>query len=106
MADILRIKRRAAGGAAGAPAALANAELAYNEQDDTLYYGKGGTPAAAASVVPVAGSGTFATKSSLGSSQWDMGLVALDTSQPDPVEELRAQIADLTARIAALEARQ
>ena len=41
MADTLRIKRRLAGGAAGAPSALKNAELAYNEQDDTLYYGKG-----------------------------------------------------------------
>ncbi len=40
MANILRIKRRAVGGAAGAPSSLANAELAYNEQDDTLYYGK------------------------------------------------------------------
>lgn len=62
MVDTLRIKRRAAGGAAGAPPALANAEIAYNEQDDTLYYGKGGTAAAAASIIPVAGSGTFATK--------------------------------------------
>ena len=39
MANTLRIKRRAVGGAAGAPSSLANAELAYNEQDDTLYYG-------------------------------------------------------------------
>jgi len=37
MANTLRIKRRAAGGAAGAPASLANAELAFNEQDNTLY---------------------------------------------------------------------
>lgn len=29
MANTLRIKRRAAGGAAGAPASLANAELAF-----------------------------------------------------------------------------
>ena len=41
MANTLRIKRRAAGGAAGAPASLANAELAFNEQDNTLYYGSG-----------------------------------------------------------------
>ena len=41
MANTLRIKRRAAGGAAGAPASLANAELAFNEQDNTLYYGTG-----------------------------------------------------------------
>ena len=41
MSNTLRIKRRAAGSASGAPASMANAELAYNEQDDTLYYGKG-----------------------------------------------------------------
>ena len=41
MANTLRIKRRAAGGAAGAPTSLANAELAFNEQDNTLYYGTG-----------------------------------------------------------------
>lgn len=40
MANTLRIRRRASG-AAGAPASLANAELAFNEVDDTLYYGKG-----------------------------------------------------------------
>ena len=38
MANTVRIKRRAAGGAAGAPSSLQNAELAFNEQDDTLYY--------------------------------------------------------------------
>ena len=41
MANTIRIKRRASGGAAGAPASLENAELAYNEVDDVLYYGKG-----------------------------------------------------------------
>src|SRR5262252_1579202 len=63
MPDTLRIKRRAAGGAAGAPAALANAELAYNEQDDVLYYGKGGSSTAAASIIAIAGSGAFPSKS-------------------------------------------
>ena len=63
MTDVIRIKRRAAGsGNSGAPAALANAELAYNEQDDILYYGKGGTPTAAASIVQVAGAGAFPSK--------------------------------------------
>lgn len=41
MANTLRIKRRSASGSAGAPSSLENAELAYNEADDTLYYGKG-----------------------------------------------------------------
>jgi hypothetical protein len=62
MADTLRIKRRAVGGAAGAPATLAAAELAYNEQDDTLYYGKGNSGGNATSVIPIAGSGAFQPK--------------------------------------------
>ena len=59
MANTLRIKRRAAGGSAGAPASLANAELAYNEQDDTLYYGKGtgGAGGTATSCIAIAGPG-------------------------------------------------
>ena len=40
MSNIVRIKRRASG-AAGAPTSLQNAELAFNEVDNTLYYGKG-----------------------------------------------------------------
>jgi phage-related tail fiber protein len=62
MANTVRIKRRAAGGAAGAPASLQNAELAFNEQDLTLYYGSGtgGAGGSATSVIPIAGSGAFA----------------------------------------------
>lgn len=63
MANTIRIKRRLAGGSAGAPSSLANAELAFNEQDDTLYYGKGDSGGNATSVVAIGGSGTFATKS-------------------------------------------
>jgi len=61
MANTLRIKRRAAGSAAGAPASLANAELAFNEQDNTLYYGTGtgGAGGTATSVIPIGGSGGF-----------------------------------------------
>lgn len=59
MPNTVRIKRRAAGGAAGAPASLANAELAFNEQDDVLYYGKGtgGAGGTATSVIPIGGPG-------------------------------------------------
>ena len=58
MADTLRIKRRV-GGAPGAPPALANAELAYNEVDHTLYYGEGtGGAGGTASVIrPIGGDG-------------------------------------------------
>ena len=61
MANTLRIKRRAIGGAAGAPSSLANAELAYNEQDDTLYYGKGtgGAGGTATNVIPIGGVGAM-----------------------------------------------
>jgi hypothetical protein len=38
MANIIQIKRRTSG-SAGAPASLANGELAFNEVDNTLYYG-------------------------------------------------------------------
>lgn len=62
MANTIRIKRRAAGGASGAPSTLQNAELAFNEQDNTLYYGTGtgGAGGSATSVIAIAGPGTFA----------------------------------------------
>jgi phage-related tail fiber protein len=60
MANTLRIKRRATGNA-GAPASLENAELAFNEVDNTLYYGKGtgGAGGTATTVIPIAGDGAF-----------------------------------------------
>lgn len=60
MANTLRIRRRASGGA-GAPPSLANAELAYNEVDDVLYYGKGtgGVGGSATVVIPIGGPGQF-----------------------------------------------
>lgn len=60
MANTIRIKRRAAGGSAGAPSSLFNAELAFNEQDNTLYYGYGvSTGTTASQVVAIAGKGAF-----------------------------------------------
>lgn len=58
MANTLRIKRRASG-AAGAPTSLQNAELAFNEVDDTLYYGKGtgGADGSATTVEAIGGKG-------------------------------------------------
>lgn len=63
MANTVRIKRRLAGGAAGAPSTLANAELAFNEQDSTLYYGvgTGGAGGSATTILSIAGPGAFAT---------------------------------------------
>lgn len=63
MPNTVRIKRRLAGGAAGAPSSLANAELAFNEQDSVLYYGvgTGGAGGSASSILSIGGPGAFAT---------------------------------------------
>jgi len=61
MSNTIRIKRRAASGGAGAPSTLANAELAFNEASNTLYYGTGtgGAGGSATSVIAIAGNGAF-----------------------------------------------
>ena len=66
MANTIRIKRRANGGGAGAPSSLANAELAFNEQTNVLYYGTGtgGAGGTATSVIPIGGVGGFVDLSS------------------------------------------
>lgn len=66
MANTIRIKRRAAGGGSGAPTTLANAELAFNEQTNILYYGTGtgGAGGSATSIIPIAGDGAFVDLSS------------------------------------------
>jgi hypothetical protein len=57
MASITRIARRLSG-SPGSPATLRNGELAYNEVDDTLYYGKGVSSGdIAANVIAIAGAG-------------------------------------------------
>ena len=68
MANTLRIKRRSSVGAAGAPTSLENAELAFNEADNILYYGTGtgGAGGSATSVIAIAGYGAYTT---LGTSQ-------------------------------------
>jgi len=59
MANTLRIKRRVSG-AAGAPSGLKNAELAFNEVDGILYYGKGADGNGDATTIPaIAGDGAF-----------------------------------------------
>jgi hypothetical protein len=65
MANTVRIKRRASG-AVGAPSSLANAELAFNEMDDVLYYGKGtgGAGGTATTIEAIGGRGAMVTLSS------------------------------------------
>ncbi|NBW22185.1 MAG: hypothetical protein EBR82_80965, partial [Caulobacteraceae bacterium] len=61
MPNTIRIKRRASSGGAGAPSSLANAELAFNENSNILYYGTGtgGAGGSATSVIAIGGSGAF-----------------------------------------------
>jgi len=63
MSNTLRIKRRASG-SAGAPSSLENAELAFNEVDNTLYYGEGtgGAGGSASTILAIAGDGAFVNK--------------------------------------------
>ena len=60
MANLIRIKRRASG-AVGAPSVLDNAELAFNEVDDVLWYGKGtgGANGSATSIIAIGGDGAY-----------------------------------------------
>lgn len=61
MANVIRIKRRLAGGSAGAPASLATGELAWNQQDNILYGGFGDSGGGVASSIKVlGGEGAFA----------------------------------------------
>ena len=64
MSNSIRIKRRASG-SAGAPSTLKNGELAFNEVDSILYYGKGtsGGGDTAANVIPIATAGTASSSS-------------------------------------------
>lgn len=59
MANQIRIKRRSSSGAVGAPSSLKNAELAYNEANNVLYYGYGDDGSGnATSVIGIAGTGS------------------------------------------------
>ena len=62
MANTIRIKRRASSGSSGAPSSLKNAELAFNEADNILYYGFGDDGSGdATSISSIGGTGAFAT---------------------------------------------
>jgi len=64
MSNTIRIKRRATGDA-GAPSSLKNAELAFNEVDNILYYGTGtDVNGDANTVITIGGTGAFATLTS------------------------------------------
>jgi hypothetical protein len=65
MSNIIRIRRRTSG-SAGAPSSLENAELAFNEVGEVLYYGQGtgGSGGSATTIIPIGGSGAFMDLSS------------------------------------------
>lgn len=65
MANTLRIRRRALGGASGAPSSLAQSELAWSEVDQSLFIGQGS--GGSATVICIGGPGTYATKSHVAS---------------------------------------
>lgn len=91
MANTVRIKRRASGGAAGAPASLQNAELAFNESDDTLYYGKGtgGAGGSATTIEAIGGKGAVVM---LNSAQTITGVKTFSASPvvPTPTTDTQA----------------
>lgn len=60
-----RIKRRAIGGASGAPTSLAQSELAYSEVDQILYIGQGS--GGSATVVAIGGPGSYLTSATAAS---------------------------------------
>ena len=65
MANTIRIKRRPSSGSAGSPSAasLYNGELAFNENDNTLYYAYGSGVGGISTAVPaIAGSGAYSLR--------------------------------------------
>jgi phage-related tail fiber protein len=60
MASPFRVRRRATGGASGAPSSLLQSELAWSEVDQVLYIGQGS--GGSATVVAIGGPGSYATK--------------------------------------------
>jgi hypothetical protein len=66
MPNTIRIKRRPSSGAAGKPSSLFNGELAFNENDNILYYGYGS--GVGASIEQIGGSGYFAHRGGINAS--------------------------------------
>ena len=92
MANTIRIKRRASGGS-GAPSTLENAELAFNEVDETLYIGKGtgGANGSASTILAVAGPGAFVSTSA---TRTKNTILAGPATGSDAAPTFRALVAD------------
>jgi hypothetical protein len=79
MPNTIRIKRRPSSGSAGAPSpasSLYNGELAFNENDNTLYYAYGsGVGGVAQSVPAIAGSGAYSLRGGTNATGvWPIGI--------------------------------
>ena len=111
MSNILRIKRRVASGAAGAPSSLKNAELAFNEADNTLYYGFGDDGNGNANNIPaIGGIGAFVsltTSQTLTGNKTFSGTVVVPTPTSNThastklyVDEQVASVSNIVANVA------
>lgn len=61
MANKIRIKRRSTDSTAPTTSQVVNGELAFNENNDILYYGEGGNDTASTAVLKIGGAGAFLT---------------------------------------------
>ena len=76
MTTPFRIRRRAAGGASGAPASLLQSELAYSEVDQILYVGQG--TGGTATVVAIGGPGAYLSTASAASTYLTQAIASAD----------------------------
>ena len=104
MADVVRIKRRVSPGSTGAPASLANAELAYNENDHTLYIGEGtGGGGGSASVIrAIAGDGLFVNAPLTGTPTAPTATAGTNTTQIATTQFVTGAIAGATAGVSSI----
>lgn len=105
MANTLRIKRRSSSGAAGVDGlTLQNAELAFNEADDTLYYGKGtgGAGGTATSIIAIAGYGaytTIGTEQTITGNKTFSGTIAVSTPTANTHATTKLYVDNLIANV-------
>lgn len=86
MATVLKFKRRAAGGSAGAPAALKTAEPAYNMTDGKLYIGYGDDGSGNATSIKVFGKDDFLYNLPAGTNGKVLGFTSGAPAWIDPPE--------------------
>jgi len=105
MANTLRIKRRSSSAAPGVDGlTLQNAELAFNEADDTLYYGKGtgGAGGTATSIIAIAGYGayiTIGTEQTITGNKTFSGTIAIPTPTANAHATTKLYVDDLIANV-------